>query len=165
MEFFGKRGLFVEAFEVEHRIRSLGYTVIERRRKLKPEFTSLPGVELGRLRREGAALEDEVYEPLITFIGDCTGRTILEQAHLWQSPVLVLEATFLHPDEHENAARYGHTHLADIAEALERHGDSSRVQHLVLKHFSLKYDADEIRRTVAKVVPERFQSRIQLLIE
>lgn len=157
--------LWVEAFDVDHRVASLGYTVFSQRRKLRPEYTATPGPRLGELRRAGTIIDDEVLEPQLTFIGDCTARTLDDQAHIWRSPVLVLEATYLRSDERELARARAHTHIEELADALERHGDASRVEHLVLKHFSMKYSTAEIRETVRRVVPERFQARVRLLLE
>lgn len=156
--------IWVEAFPVEHVVESLGYTLLEKRKKLKPEYAELAGSEIGALRNQGVLVQEEVFKPVFTFLGDHTGRTLIEQEHIWNSPVLVLETTFLEPDERSRAREYGHTHIAELVEALERFGDHSKVQHLVLKHFSMKYSHETIRAVVAQVIPERFLPRIQLLL-
>jgi ribonuclease Z len=160
----GRRDLRVRAFPVRHSVPSLGYTLLAHKRKLNAEFHGLPGPELARLRKEGVAIQSEVFDPLLTFIGDCDGQTLLEQDHIWASPVLVIEATFLEQGEEELARKKAHTHLSEIALALETFGDRVACEHIVLKHFSMRYGAEQIASLVAAGLPERFRSRVRLLL-
>jgi ribonuclease Z len=160
----GRKDLRVRAFPVVHRVPSLGYTLLMVKRKLKPELAGRPGPELARLRQEGAEIQDEVVEPRLTFIGDCIGQSLFDEAHIWDSPVLLLEATFLGPGEEELAARKGHTHLHEIAAALEHFGERVRCRHIILKHFSMRYTVDEIRAHVDRAIPPAFRPRIELLL-
>ena len=77
---------------------------------------------------------------------------------------MIIEATFLEPGEEELAARKAHTHLVDIARALDQLGDAIRSEHIVLKHFSMRYPADQVRELVASGIPERFRDRIRILL-
>lgn len=156
--------LRVRAFGVRHSVPSLGYTILAHKRKLKPEYLGLPGAEIARLRREGVAVQTEVLDPLVTFIGDCIGASLLEEAHIWASPILILEATFLEPGEEAQAAKKGHTHLSEIAHALEQMGDGVQCEHIVLKHFSMRYGRDEVFALVERGIPERFRDRIRVLL-
>lgn len=155
--------LELEAFAVPHRVTSLGYTVRAKKRELLPEYAELAGPELGRLRRAGTVIDREVWTPRLTFLGDHTAEALARDA-IWESPVLVLECTFLRDDELPRAARYGHTHLDAIARALAERAESARVECLVLKHFSMKYGHSEIRRRVAAALPEAWRERVQLLL-
>ncbi|MGC4122857.1 MAG: hypothetical protein QM765_51455 [Myxococcales bacterium] len=101
---------------------------------------------------------------MLTFIGDCEGQTLFEREEIWRSPVLVLEATFLEPGEEEFARSRGHSHVADIARALAAAGDQVAVQHLVLKHFSMRYEPEQIRTLVRAAIPERFQGLVRLML-
>jgi ribonuclease Z len=159
-----KRDLLVRAFPVTHRVPSLGYTLLQKKRKLRPDFADVPGPEIARLRRQGVEVHDEVLDPVVTFIGDCIGASLIEQAHIWSSRVLILEATFLSPGEELLAAAKGHTHLSEVAAALEHFGDRVTCEHLVLKHFSMRYAPDEVARRVDEVIPPRFRERVRLLL-
>jgi ribonuclease Z len=155
-----RKDLRVRAFEVEHRAPSLGYTVLDHRRKLRAEYLGLPGPEIARLRQSGVDVSVEVDEPLVTFIGDCTGPT----AHIWRSPVLILEATFLDPGEEEHARKKAHTHLFDITRALREFGDEIAATHIVLKHFSMKYTPEHVLARVAAEVPPAFRERVHVFL-
>jgi len=157
--------LRVRAFPVRHSVPSLGYTLFAHKRKLRAEYAALAGPEIAQLRKRGVDVQRDVDEPLLTFIGDCDGATLLEQDHLWASPIVILEATFLEPGEEALAAKKAHTHLAEIVHALEVLGDGMACQHLVLKHFSMKYAPDQIRALIAAAIPARFRDRVHVFLE
>jgi ribonuclease Z len=156
--------LRVRAFAVHHSVPSLGYTVLAHKRKLRPEYRDVPGVEIARLRREGVDVQAEVLDPLITFIGDCTEQTLLEVGHIWHSPVLMLEATFLETGDEVLAERKAHTHLAGIARALEHWGDAVTCEHIVLKHFSMRYTPEQVHALVNAGSPARFRERVRVFL-
>lgn len=156
--------LRVRAFPVEHSVPSLGYTILAHKKKLKAAYRDVPGPEIGRLRTSGVEVQDEVDDPIVTFIGDCTGATLLAQDHIWASPIVVLEATFLERGEEVLAVKKAHTHLADIAHALDTLGDRVQCRHIVLKHFSMKYPPERVRELVAAGIPARFRDRIRVLL-
>ena len=156
--------LRVRAFPVRHSVPSLGYTILAHKRKLRDEYLALPGAEIARLRKSGVEVQREVDDPLLTFIGDCDGATLLEQDHIWTSPILILEATFLEPREEALAIKKAHTHLSEIAHALEVMGDRVACQHIVLKHFSMRYAPDQIHALVAAGIPARFRDRIRVFL-
>jgi ribonuclease Z len=159
-----RRDLRVRAFPVRHRVPSLGYTILGHKRKLKPEYLGLAGLEIARLRRDGVEVQSEVLEPLVTFIGDCVEQTLFEEEHIWASPILLLEATFLEAGEEELAEKRAHTHLSGIARALEHFGERVQCRHIVLKHFSMRYRRDQIFELVKAGIPQRFQDRIRVLL-
>jgi len=159
-----RKDLRVRAFPVRHSVPSLGYTILAHKKKLRPEYRDLPGQEIARLRKTGTEVQFEVDDPLLTFIGDCDGATLVEQAHIWASPIVILEATFLEPGEQELAAKKAHTHLSEIATALDTLGDHVASRHIVLKHFSMKYPRERILELVASGLPEKFRDRIHVLL-
>jgi ribonuclease Z len=164
VELARRKDLRVRAFPVTHRVPSLGYTLYTHKRKLKAEYQGVPGPELARLRAGGVEVQRDVDEPRLTFIGDCIGQSLVDERHIWQSPIVIIEATFLAPGEEEQAAKKGHTHLHEIARALDELGDAVATQHIVLKHFSMRYTASEIAEHVDRVIPARFRPRVQLFL-
>jgi ribonuclease Z len=160
-----RKDLEVRAFPVEHRVPSLGYTISAKKKKLKPEYQGMPGPEIARLRKEGVEVQVDLVTPEVTFIGDCIGESLLKEAHIWDSRVLFLEATFLAPGEAALAAKKGHTHVDEIAAALSSLGEERvRCEVIVLKHFSMRYSKAEIAEHVDRAIPPAFRGRVQLLI-
>ena len=158
-----KKGLWVRAFPVKHRVPSQGFTIGRTVQKLKPEFADLTGPEIGAKRKAGVQVTDSVETPVITFIGDCEGISLTTQAHIWNSKVVVIECTYIEPEDTANAKEHGHTHLDEIVEVLSR-TVSSACEAVVLKHFSLKHDPKRIRELVTERIPAEWASRVHILL-
>jgi ribonuclease Z len=159
-----RKDLRARAFAVRHSVPSLGYTILQHKRKLKAEYHGLAGAEIARLRQQGVEVQSEVLDPLVTFIGDCDGPTLLVEEHIWDSPILILEATFLEPGEEALATKKAHTHISEIARALAELGDRVRCEHIVLKHFSMRYAPDQVAALVEAAIPARFKDRIRIFL-
>jgi len=144
-----------------HVVPSVGYALIEEKRKLKPEYQGLEGRELGQLRKEGVAIDvpEEVVE--LAFCGDTTAHVLEQQEILRRAKVLVLEATFL--DERVDAASaraLGHVHLDDLLERI--HWLSNET--IVLTHFSARYSRAEIVELLDRKLPPELRSRVVPLL-
>ncbi|CAN5421521.1 ribonuclease Z [soil metagenome] len=145
-----QRGLLVRAMANTHiggdRVRSVGWQVVRRFRKLRLELTGMAGPDIAQLRKLKGddAVTQEFEEVLITFSGD-TGEMA---PPVYGSPKLLIhEATFLSNDDLEEE-RPGHRHscLPGVL-ALARDVAPER---LVLTHFSSRYPIEQIRETVAR---------------
>ena len=158
------RQLRVATFPVDHRVRSLGFTVQDVRKKLKPEFAGTAGHELGALKRQGVEIESESLCPRLTFIGDTTIRTLEREPHCLESEALVIETTFLLDDDLEMAKPKWHLHIQELFQFLAAEPDACRFRHLVLKHFSMKYTRAQIEAVVRKKTPEFLRDRVRLLL-
>ncbi|NLB64759.1 MAG: hypothetical protein GX801_11775 [Fibrobacter sp.] len=142
--------LVFKGFHVKHSIPSMGFTVALHKKKLKDEYLKLNRDEIIALRKEGLEITREVYENQVSYIGDCTGESLLEQSHIWESPVVILECTFIDDDEEEMARLRQHTHLQEIIRAYKKHQNNNFEQTIVLKHFSMKYGRKYIIEKVKK---------------
>jgi ribonuclease Z len=158
------RQLAAKAFLVNHTLPSLGYTLFDVRKKLKPEFQGRPGLELAQLRKQGVAFEEEVWVPRLTFIGDSTIETLYRERHIGQSRILFIEVTYLLEDDRDLARQRGHTHLDDVIEFLSECPDTLQNPHIVLKHLSMRYDRGLILHTLKSRLPAEFLERCHILI-
>lgn len=153
----------VKAFKADHGIPSLGYTIYESRQKLKPEYHGRIGRELAELKRNGVQIEMALHVPLITFIGDCTAETLWREEEIWESPVLVIESTYIAQGEQYFAHERGHTHLAEIGDLLQQRDVACEA--IVLKHFSMKIKAYEALEAALKYIPHSYHDRVFLLLD
>jgi ribonuclease Z len=143
-----------------HIIKSLGYQVIQTRKKVRPEFAHLSGDQLRQLaEKEGRdSFSMEVREPLLGYSGD----TPVEDGAKWDGTrILIHEATFLGHGEGVRIRDYGriersegperggrgeaarpmfHSTLDEVMEMVA----SIRVGSLILGHFSSRYSPEEI---------------------
>ncbi|MDQ1029357.1 ribonuclease Z [Streptomyces umbrinus] len=138
----------LEARKLSHPVESYGYRLVEPdgRRMLPERLASygIRGADVGRIQREGALGEvslDEVSEvrrgQRFAFVMDtrlCDGVYALAEG----CDMLVIESTFLDGDV-KLAVDHGHL-TAGQAGAVAR---DAGVRHLVLTHFSQRYDDPE----------------------
>lgn len=150
-----QRGVLVRAMANTHiggdRVRSVGWQVVRRFRKLRPELAGTPGPEIAQLRKSKGddAVTQEFEEVLITFSGD-TGEMA---PAVYGSPKLLLhEATFLNGDDLEEE-RPGHRHSC-LPAVLELAREVAP-ERLVLTHFSSRYPTEQIREAVAREASEQ----------
>lgn len=153
----------VRAFDVTHRIASRGYTVTERRRKLRAHLLGQPGEAIRAARERGEELYDYHDETLFTYIGDSTLETLLRHPEVGESAVLFLEATHLPGTSRDVSAKYGHTHLEELADLYARDPRALSSPHIVLKHFSMKYHRRDIEEALVGL-PSGLRERVTLLV-
>jgi len=152
----------VRPFETFHRVPSQGYTVWERRHRLRAEFRHLDGPRLGELRRAGAEI-DEIHDvPVLSFSGDTRVEVLERTPELQQAETLLLEATFL--DDRvsvEDAREMGHIHLDELIARSEL----LAARDVVLHHFSARYAAADVSRICQQRLPDAVRARLRILGE
>ena len=142
-----KKDVYVEAVRNNHVAahenvyKSLGYRVVSVRTKLKPEYITLPPMEIKKtietLGKEATHINIETV--LLSYSGD----TPPENFEYWNgSKVLIHEATFLggEADKHIHAHGNKHSNLEDVIRAVS----GIHVECLVLGHFSSRYSNEQI---------------------
>jgi len=159
-----RKDLEVYPFHVKHSIPSFGYTVFCKKKKLKQEYLESPREEIISLKKSGVEITNDVREPMVSFMGDCLGESLWEERHIWNSPVVVCECTFLDEDEMSMARKKGHTHIEHLLVALDRVGRNMTCQTIILTHFSMKYSKSYIFETVNKVMPPEFKEKIRIFL-
>lgn len=156
-----RRGLQVRAFEPNHAVAALGYSVVEVRHKLKPEFHDRTGPELVALKKAGVEIEYQMEIPVIAYAGDTAEGQWLELDTVRKAKVLLLECTFFDPD-HVRRARAGyHLHVRDVARLLRRLEN----EHIVLMHVTRRTGPREARETLARLVDEATLARVKFLMD
>ena len=150
----------VRAFETFHRVASQGYTVWERRHRLRPEFHNLDGARLGELRRAGREIDEPHDVPVLCFSGDTRVEVLERTPELQQAETLLLEATFL--DDRvsvEDAREMGHIHLDELIARAEL----LAARDVVLHHFSARYSAAEVSQICQRRIPDGVKARVRIL--
>lgn len=119
-EFEIRKGLIARAFAVRHRVPAIGFTLIDRREKLKPELLAqnLPGHILRKMKDNGEQITYTMDVPLVAYTGDtCMGETLL-QPGVMDAKVLITECTFYEPDHRKRASVGEHLHVSELLEVL-----------------------------------------------
>ena len=138
-----------------HRVPTAGYLFSEVRHKLRDEFAGKPGTEIAALRGKGVEVTRRQEIPLLAFPGDC-GAAVFEAApQLFDAKVLLLECSFLLPEDRDRATLYQHIHLDDVVSR----ADLFHNEAVVLTHFSARYRPAEIRDAL-RAIPEPLAGRV-----
>lgn len=120
-----RKDLVLRAFAVNHHAHALGYCLIERRRKLKPEFLAedgqprLTGPQLVELKQQGVEITTELEIPLVAYCGDTAMGSFAQLDFVRQARVLLVECTFFEPDHIRRARQGRHLHVVDMPALLE----------------------------------------------
>jgi ribonuclease Z len=153
------RDVWVRAFRTHHAGPSLGYQFFKRITKLKPEHQELPGEEIGRLRREGAPIFDEVERLEVAYATDTLSKVLESAPSILESRVLILECTYVDQKRTvEETQERLHTHLDEII----ARADKFQNEALVLMHFSQLYGPEQVRDVIRQRVPPALWERIRV---
>ncbi|MAD20211.1 MAG: hypothetical protein CMJ52_08520 [Planctomycetaceae bacterium] len=154
-----RQNIDLRAIETRHTCPSLGFSIIETRHKLKPEFLEMPQSELRRIKEGGDEITTRTEIPLIAYTGDTDRGDFLERDEFAKARIVVTECTFVDED-HRSRARVGrHLHLDDIAELL----GTWEAEHVVLVHLSRRTLLSEARERIATLGDDA--ERIHLLMD
>ena len=160
-EYEVRRNLFAFAFATNHNPDSLGYTIIERRQKLKSEYHDLPGTEIARLRKAGEQVTYTLNMPLVTYLGDTMGGDFEQLACVTHSKILIAECTFFDQDHHDRARAGRHYHFDDLSRLLP----TMHNEHILLTHLSRRTEMAQAREMVNRQLPPELSQRVHFLMD
>lgn len=159
-DFKVRRDLLIRPFRVRHAGSALGFSLVEIRKKLRPEFANYSGQQIAQLKKEGTEVEYRLEVPRVAFCGDSAIGGYLDHDHVRNAEVLIVEATFF-DDDHLDRARQGqHTHVTDLPELYERVSSPNVVLSHITRRTSLR-DAKRILSNVLK--PADIQRTVVLM--
>ena len=138
-----------------HRVPTVGYLFSEIRHKLEQEFQGLEGAEIAELRRSGREVTRREEIPLLGYPGDCGPEVFDAAPELFRARVLLIECSFLAPEDKDRARDYAHIHLDDIIERASLFENEA----IVLTHFSLRYRPEEIFKALESL-PKNLSGRV-----
>jgi ribonuclease Z len=156
-----KNNIMLRGFETEHTVPSFGYSVIERRSKLREEYVGLPQEKLKELKQRGVEITRVLEIPLVAYMGDTAPGPHLVRDDVRKAQIVVCECTFFEPD-HRSRAKIGmHMHVDDVVEWL----GVLECQVLVMTHISRRTNLSSARKELLdRAGPER-AARVVMLMD
>lgn len=130
----------VEIIQCYHTVPCVGFGFMEMRKKLKEEFKNLKGREIGKLRKQGINVSNEIHVPMFCYIGD-TNYKVLENPELYKYKTIIVECTFISDEHLEAAKKKRHMHWNQLKPYVEKYKNIT----FVLYHFSARYREQEIK--------------------
>jgi ribonuclease Z len=156
-----RRGLFLRAFTVNHAGYALGYSLIERRHKLRPEFAGKSGAQLVELKKQGVVIDENMEVVLLTYTGDTALGRFLELDFVRKSRALLLECTFF-DDDHASRARAGrHIHVEDVPQVCAAVPEAQ----IILTHLTRRTDMRSAKRILEKTLRAEDGERVSFLMD
>lgn len=153
-----RNDLVVRALENEHvattggQIKSLSFLIDEIKRKLKPELVEKSGHEIAQMRKDLG--QDAITNTTRSTVFAYSADTPIATDGRWNNvQTLIHEATFLTESEIDpnNPRRNKHSSLDQVLDMVA----GSKVQRLVLGHFSSRYDAEQIDSAIRSGCKDR----------
>lgn len=156
-----KNNIFLRAFHTEHSGPSMGYTIVERRSKLRPEFTDFPQEKLRELKDRGTEITYTLEIPLVAFTGDTLPGPALLREDVRKAHIIISECTFFEPEHRERARQGMHMHAENIAEWVKL----AQCEAMVLTHISRRTHLGYARTRLVELVGEQAARKIHFLMD
>ncbi len=156
-----RRNLVARTFIVPHGAPSLGFSIIEKRHKLKPEFASYSGRELADLKRKGTKIEDDTEVAMLAYCADAGLGDYLDLPWVSQAKVVIMECTFFDPDHIQRARAGRHMHAIDMPEAMRR----LKTDHVIVSHISRRTSMGMARKVLKAQLSKDDLSRITFFMD
>ncbi len=155
-----RRGLVARVFATRHIRGSVGFTLIDVRRKLKEEYLGLSGPQIVELKNKGVEITRREEYPLVSYLGDTGEADYSRLDHVANARVLLVECTFFE-EEHMDRARNGkHIHARNLPAVLEGMNN----EKIVIVHVTRRTNMSLARRTLRKTLRKDILDRVTFLM-
>ncbi len=155
-----RRGLFARAFATRHVGSCLGFSLVDVRQKLKPEFSDKTGPELVALKKQGTPITNRMEIPLVAYLGDTAKGNYMDLPCVREAKVLLIECTFFDPDHVKRARAGKHIHVIDLPEVLE----GTHNEKIVLTHVTRRTNMSAAKKILKKALSKETLERVTFLM-
>ena len=156
-----KPNLIARVFPTKHSYRSVGFSVIETRKKLKPEYHGLPGPEIVKLKKQGVQIENPIEAPIVSYLGDTSYVDFSQLDYVSNSKILIAECTFFLDEHIERADAGKHMHIDEFAPLLERMNN----EYVVITHLTHRTSVVEARKMLQKQLSADVFKKVIILMD
>ncbi len=160
-EYQVKPNLFVRVFPTKHSRGSVGYSVIEKRKKLKPEYSKLTGPQIVELKKQGIEIDYPLEIPIVTYLGDTQYVDFSQLDYIVNSRILIAECTFYELDHTGRALAGRHMHISEFARLVE--GLQNR--HIVVTHTTQRTPMHQVRKILKQHLSAEKYARVIVFMD
>ena len=153
--------MVIRPFRVRHPGPSLGFSLVEVRKKLKPEYANLSGQQIVALKKAGKSVEYRLELPKVAYCGDCAIGNFLDHDHVRNAEVVIVECTFFDADHLQRARKGQHIHVEDLPELFERVNSP----YVVLCHLTRRSGIGDAKRALMEILPPADLQRLTILMD
>jgi ribonuclease Z len=156
-----KPNLFARAFPTKHTPGSVGYCVLEKRKKLRSEYAGLTGPQIVELKKQGIEIDYPLEVPIVSYLGDTQYVDFCQLQYVSNSKILIAECTF-YEDEHASRAEAGrHMHVTELARLLS----CMKNEHVIITHTTQRTPMQEVRKVLEEALPPEVYAKTTLLMD
>ena len=156
-----KPNLFTRVFPTKHSKGSVGYTVLEKRKKIKPKYAKLTGPQIVELKNQGIKIDYPLEIPIVTYLGDTQYVDFSQLKYVVESKILIAECTF-YETEHSGRAEAGrHMHINEFAELIEKLNN----EHIIITHTTQRTPMRDVRKILKEALSPEKHKRIILFMD
>lgn len=135
-----KQNIIVQSFYSDHTVVTLSYGFIEKKKKLKDEFTGLDSKEIVALKSKGVEITNEVEYKKLVFCGDTSINIFTINPDILTFDNIVIECTFFEEDDLKLAENRKHMHWLQLKPViLENPHINFYLIHISAKHHDIEY--------------------------
>jgi len=156
-----KPNLVIRAFATRHCRGSLGFCVLETKKKLKDEYAGLNGGEIVALKKKNITIDYPVEVPIVTYLGDTQYSNFGKIDFVAKSKILIAECTFMDDEHIERALAGAHMYMGEFLRML----DELDNQYIVVTHLSQRTGIVEAKRMLKERLNERLCGKVVLLMD
>lgn len=156
-----KPNLFARVFPTKHSKGSVGYTIIEKRKKLKTEYAQLTGPQIVELKKQKVTIDYPVEIPIVTYLGDTQCAQFWQLDYVANSRILITECTF-YEDEHIERADVGrHMHVRELAKFMRQANN----EYVIITHITHRTSLAEAKKILRDTFDKRDVDKIIFLMD
>lgn len=136
---------YVEGLPSDHGVASISFGIYEMRKRCKSEYRNLDKEEYVKLKFNGTDFMELYKFHILCFMSDTNKSPFEKPNHkdlIFQYPIIVIECTFLEPDDIQHAKKKNHMHWDHIKKISSEHPETK----FILTHFSKKYSWIEVKK-------------------
>ena len=156
-----KPNLFAKVFPTKHSRGSVGFCIIEKRKKLKSEYLGLTGPQIVELKKKGVTIDYPLEIPVVTYLGDTQYVDFSQLQYITESKILIAECTFYEGDHMGRAEAGKHMHIDEFVTLLKK----LQNQHILITHTTQRTPMHEIRKILRKALPAKKYDKVILFMD
>jgi ribonuclease Z len=156
-----KPNLFTRVFPTKHTKGSIGYSIIEKRKKIKPEYSSLTGPQIVELKKNGVEIDSPLEIPIVTYLGDTQYVDFSQLDYIKNSKILIAECTFYETEHAERAEAGKHMHINEFAKLLENMDN----KYIIITHTTHRTPMADIRKILKDSHSKQIYEKVILFMD
>lgn len=156
-----KPNLIVRAFATRHCKGSIGFCVLETKKKLKEEYAGLSSSEIVALKKKNITIDYPVEVPIVTYLGDTQYYNFAKFDFIVRSKILIAECTFVEDEHIERALAGAHMYMSEFLRML---GELDN-QYIVITHLSQRTHIQEAKKILKERLNGRLYEKVVLLMD